>query len=116
RLTILQHAQQVTDQVLGNQLLFVGQDALNNQLFKQAQVGPVEQAGVVTHSRQQALFGRKRDDVLLMDAQVVGSVGSHTVDGFLRVLFTLQIIPQHINFVQYRKAAGPVVGVLGVDM
>ena len=116
RLAVLQHPQEVVDQVLGDQLFLVHQDAADNQLLELVDVGAFKQGIVITNTADQALLGRQRNHILLADAQVVSGVAAHPLDGIVGILLALQVVPEYVDFVQYREAASPVVGVLGVDV
>ena len=115
-LAVLEHAQEVVDQALGDQLFLVHQDALDNQLLKLADIGSVKQVAVFPDPGHQTLFGGNGDNIMLPHAEVIGGVATHPLDCLVGVAFTLQVVPEHIDLVQDGKTTGAVIGVLSVDM
>ena len=92
------------------------ENALDNQLLKLIDIGTVKQVVVFLYPCDQPLLGRNRDNIVLAHAQVVGRITAHPLNRLVGVALALEVIPEHVDLVQHGKAAGAMIGVLGVDV
>jgi|GEM_PF-4935680 len=99
-LTVLQQRQHLLHHLVLEQAFLLREDTLAEQLFQPCQLAAFEQRLVTANLRHQRLFGRQRQDVGAINAQLLRGGVTDILDCLLHEGFASDIVPEHVDLVQ----------------